>query len=186
MKKLAGAVLVLVAVWALAATYRSYRARVETQLNARRNAIVEREAESRHRAEAEQEALRLKEMQAQQEAAEAERRIAELRAQQEAADAANAEREAQAARWEAELDRLRREKLAAEGEARQLADQRHDEIARLKAAEVDALAKLRDVELGRAASRDRDAQRAAALAHQLEVEKRARDELARLRSRPAR
>jgi hypothetical protein len=186
MKKLAGAVLVLVAVWALAATYRSYRARTEAQLSARRAVAGERETEAKHRADAEQEALRLKEMQAQQEAAEAERRIAELRAQQQAADAANAEREAQAARWQAEIDRLRREKLAAEGEARQLADQRRDEISRIVAAETDAMAKLRDVELGRATSRDRDAQRAAALAHQLEIEKRAREELARLRSQPSR
>lgn len=185
MNKLAGVLVVVIAIWAIAATYRAYRTRTEAQLASQRAMLQDRDSEAVRRAAAEQEALRLKELQAQQAAADAERAIADLRAQQAAADAANAERELQAARWQAEIDRLRTEKLAAEGEAKQLASQRREEIARIEAAQVEAIAKMRDIELERATSRDRDAARTAALAHQEELEKRAQEQLARLRAQPA-
>lgn len=186
MKNVVGALVLVIAIWAIAATFRAYRIRTDAQLAAQRANVEERDTEAKRRASAEQEALRLKELQAQQEAAEAERALAELRAQQAAAEAANAEREAQAARMQAELEVLRREKTAAEGEARQLADQRKEEIERIREAETEALAKLRGLDLERVTSRDRDEARAAAIARQIELEKRAQEQLAKIRAARAR
>lgn len=183
MKMLAILLAVAVAIWAIAGSYRTYRVNAERQLAAQRAAAEERETERARRVAAEEEARRLAALQAEKQAAEAEQQIAALKAQEAAEQSARQAKEEEAARWQAELDRLTKEKEAASVDALNASAQRLADLARIERAHADALAKVKSLEDEKTEMRDRQAAREAALAHQLELEKKAQEALARFRAR---
>ncbi|ACB76422.1 hypothetical protein [Opitutus terrae] len=179
MKAVAITAIILVALWAVSATYRDYRRQNERDLAARHAADEAREAELRRRESAQVEANRLTAAQAEKEAAAAAAATAELRRQQEAAAQAQAAREAEAARWSAELARLRAQKEATLKEAEHWSDLREQELARIDEAHAAALAKLQALEQEETTARDRAAALAEALELQATKEKQAREAAAR-------
>lgn len=186
MKRLVIVLLALSALWAATATYRAYREHNARLLAQRRAAVEQREQDQRDRARAKAEAERLATLQAEKAAAEAERAAAEARRQAEAEAARRAQRDAEAARMAAGLDRLRRDRESARLEAERLAAERAQQFAVVENAQIAALAKLNQIESNKPPMDDRAAALAAAIEHQIELERRAEDALARRRAIPTR
>lgn len=186
MKRLVIVLLVIGALWAATATYRAYREHNVRVLAQRRAVVEQREQEQRERARAKAEADRLATLQAEQAAAAAEQAAAEARRQAEADAARRTRSEAEAARIAAGLDRLRRDRETARMDAERSAAERQQEFARVESAQTAALAKLNEIESAKPPMDDRAAALAAAIEHQIELERRAEDAMARRRAIPTR
>jgi len=186
MKKLGVIVLMLLAVGALAYSYRAYKIKAETDLAARRAELEERESEARRRIEATTEAKRLATLQAEQASADAKRKVAEMRAEEEANAQRKLAAEAELAQLNRELEDIRRQKEATIAFAQKTAEQRRAELAGIEAAHKETLAKLQTVETEKALLLSREAAHAAALRQQIELEKQAEERASRMRASPTR
>jgi hypothetical protein len=182
MKKLAVFVVLLIAASLLAFSYRTYKAKTEMELAARRALIEEREIEAQRRAEATKEAQRLAALQLEQAAVEAERRLAEMRKEEALAQKQRAAAEAEMARLDDEFEELRRLKEAAILAAQTSAEERKAELAQIAAAEHEAMKKLRALESEQVKRTDREAAHAAALEKQIKLEAEAQERAARFRA----
>ncbi len=182
MKKIAIIVLVLIGVSVVAFSYRAYKNKVATELAARRAMLDERENEARQRAAAKQEAQRLAALQAEQAAAEEARKLAEMRQEEVAAEQQRAAAEAEITRLNRGFEELRQQREAAIMMGQTSAEKRQAELAAIAAAENAAMEKLHTIESEKAQLASRETAHAAALQHQIELEKLAQERAARYRA----
>ena len=179
MKTIAVIVVVLLLAVGFSFSYRAYKERTAADLASRRQAIAEKENETRRLAEAKVEAQRLTALQAEQAVTDAEHKLELMRQEEEVGQQRRMQAEAEAARLNRELEDLRRQKDSVIAAMQKTAEQRQAELATIENSRKEALAKLQAVETEKSQLATRETAHAEALKKQIELEKQAQERAAR-------